>query len=62
MQTEAEILKDVPSELQGALSYYAYTKYHAYGQEEVHNALCGLVAELLPSLRAFEARVRAEAQ
>lgn len=55
---QAELLKDVPEEFKSAMSYMAYEDGHSAGHEEVINILRGLVSDLLPSIKAFEKRLK----
>ena len=58
-QTE-HILRDVPEEFAGVLSYMAYERGHSGGEEEVNILLTSLVHDLAPCIQKFEARIRAE--
>lgn len=60
-KTKAEwifIENECPQEFWSALSYYAYEKGHSAGEEEINNILAGLVFDLMPSIKAFEKRIR----
>ena len=59
---EEYLLRDIPEEFKGALSYMAYERGHSAGKEEVLCILQGLVADLKDSIQAFEKRIRAEAK
>lgn len=55
---EEEILKDVPYEFRGTLTYMAYDKSHAYGREEMLFTLESLVFDLKEAIKKFEDRLR----
>jgi hypothetical protein len=59
-EKQTEILKDIPEEFKGALSYMAYEIGHASGNEEVIIALNDLVSNLKEPIRKFEKRIREE--
>ena len=59
-QTQDELLKDIPEELQGTISYMAYEEGHSAGYEEVIGILRSHVSALEEPLKKFEARVRSE--
>jgi len=52
------ILRDVPEELKGTLSYMAYERGHSGGDEEVINILRTLVNDLLPSILKYGDRMK----
>lgn len=54
------LLSQIPEEFRSTLSYMAYEKSHAYGEEETNLTLKSLILDLKPSIDKFEARVRAE--
>lgn len=53
------ILKDVPEEFKGALSYMAYEHGHSAGEDEVNMILEGIISDLMPSIKKFEESIRA---
>lgn len=55
------LLRNVPTEFHSALSEMAYDRGHSAGYSEVELILEGLVANLMPSIQAFEQRIRREA-
>jgi hypothetical protein len=48
------ILRDIPEEFHGALSYIAYEQGHSAGQDEVNLILSDLVYNLAPAIKKFE--------
>lgn len=61
-QKQAELLKDIPEELKGTLSYMAYERGHSAGYEEVICVLQGLVSDLHEPLQKLVERVSEEAR
>lgn len=57
MEKTDYLLGRVPFEFRSVLSYMAYERGHASGQEEVENILASLVEELKPCIAAFEKRL-----
>ena len=57
---QAELLKEIPVEFHGPLSYLAYERGHAYGHDEVYSELQDLVYGLRDAIRAFEDRIRVD--
>lgn len=60
---QAEEFKNynIPIELQGALSFLAYEKGHAYGCEECLSHLRDYIYALAQPIKDFEKRIRTEA-
>jgi hypothetical protein len=57
-ERQNEILKGVPKEFHGALSYYAYQQGHSNGNSEILIILCDLVDALEKPISDFEERIR----
>ena len=60
MSKAEQILSKVPKEFHATLSYMAYERGHAYGDEEIENILQNLVNDLEPAILLYEARIREE--
>ena len=58
IHSDEYIMRDIPKEFHGTLSYMAYEKGHAYGYDEVRNILMGLVDDLKKPIKNFEQRLR----
>lgn len=58
---QAELLKDLPEEFRGKLSYMAYERGHSSGNEEILICLQNLVSDLEEPIRKYGERVRKEA-
>lgn len=50
---ETYYLSLLPEEFRGTISYMAYERGHAYGEDEVRNILIGLVGDLEPCFKTF---------
>jgi hypothetical protein len=57
---QTELLKDVPNEFKGALSYMAYERGHSSGHEEVINELRMLISDLQEPIKSFGERIANE--
>lgn len=51
------LLRDIPEEFHGPLSYIAYEQGHSAGQDEVNLILSGLVNDLAPAIKKFQQRL-----
>lgn len=54
------ILRDVPEELKGCLSWMAYERGHSAGENEVACHMRSLVDDLLPAILAYGIRMKKE--
>ena len=54
------ILRDVPEELKGCLSWMAYESGHSAGENEVACHMRSLVNDLLPAILAYGIRMKKE--
>jgi hypothetical protein len=54
---QTELLKDIPEEFHGPLSYMAYEMGHSAGHEEVINYLRSFVGDLKAPIKQFEKRL-----
>ncbi len=55
------ILRDVPEELKGCISWMAYESGHSAGESEVASCMRNLVNDLLPAILAYGIRIKKEA-
>jgi hypothetical protein len=62
VKKQDELLKNIPEEFKGAMSYRAWEDGHAYGFEEVLNHLTDLIADLEEPIMKFMERVKKEAR
>lgn len=51
----AALLDPVPQQFHGFIESYAYDRGHSAGYEEVLNIAGGLVSDLLPAIKAYDA-------
>lgn len=54
------ILRDVPEELKGCISWMAYEQGHSAGESEVASCMRSLVYDLLPAILAYGIRMKKE--
>lgn len=54
------ILRNVPKELKGCISWMAYESGHSAGENEVACVMRGLVNDLLPAILAYGIRMKKE--
>lgn len=60
-KTEEQVeLEKLPPELRSVFSYNAYERGHSAGEDECLAILKEMIYDFLPSIKAFEQRVRAE--
>jgi len=59
---QTELLKDIPKQFHGALSYLAWEDGHSSGYENVLNCLQNLIDELLSPIIAYGKAVAEETQ
>ena len=57
---EQYYLEMVPEEFRGVLSWMAYDRSHAYGEQETLNTLNSLCTDLKPAIDAFRQKVIAD--
>lgn len=62
MEATDYILREIPKEFKGCLSYMAYERGHSSGEQEVEMILQDLVHDLKPAIEKFKTRIISESK